>query len=107
MIGALGGGEAGIAAISTAQAAAQANRLRYSRGREQEADRIGLNTLVNADMDPNAMGRMFERMQRQLYRFSRGVFVDPPAHRITHRRCTPQDATLSRDRRMQIPKNFN
>ncbi len=79
MIGALGGGEAGIAAISTAQAAAQANQLRYSRGREQEADRIGLNTLVNADMDPNAMGRMFERMQRQ-YRFSRR----PPEFLLTH-----------------------
>lgn len=79
MIGALGGGDAGIAALSTAQAASQANQLRYSRGREQEADRIGLNTLVNANMDPNAMGRMFERMQRQ-YRFSRR----PPEFLLTH-----------------------
>ncbi len=75
----MGGGEAAIAALSTAQAAAQSNQLRYSRTREQEADRIGLNTLVEADMDPHAMGRMFERMQRA-YRFSRR----PPEFMLTH-----------------------
>lgn len=78
-IGALGGGEAGIAALSSAQAAAQSNALRYSRTREQEADRVGLNTLVEAGMDPHAMGRMFERMQRA-YRFSR----TPPEFLLTH-----------------------
>jgi predicted Zn-dependent protease len=79
MIGALGGGDAGIAAISASQAAAQSSQLRYSRGREQEADRIGLNTLVRAGMDPDAMSRMFERMQRN-YRFSR----TPPEFLLTH-----------------------
>ncbi|MFP6837463.1 MAG: M48 family metalloprotease, partial [Pseudomonadales bacterium] len=70
MIGAMGGGDAAIAAISASQAAAQSSQLRYSRGREQEADRIGLNTLVRAGMDPDAMARMFGRMQR-INRFSR------------------------------------
>jgi len=79
VIGAMGGGDAGIAAISASQAAAQSSALRYSRGREQEADRIGLNTLVNAGMDPDAMSRMFERMQRN-YRYSR----TPPEFLLTH-----------------------
>ncbi|MEM6709981.1 MAG: M48 family metalloprotease [Pseudomonadota bacterium] len=79
LIGAVGGGDAGIAALSTAQAAAQANQLRYSRSREQEADRIGLNTMINANMDPKAMARMFERMQRA-YRFTRR----PPEFLLTH-----------------------
>lgn len=79
MIGAMGGGEAAIAAISVTQAAAQSSQLRYSRGREQEADRIGLNTLVRAGMDPDGMARMFERMQRN-YRFSR----TPPEFLLTH-----------------------
>ena len=79
IIGAVGGGDAGIAAISASQAAAQSSQLRYSRGREQEADRIGLNTLVEAGMDPDAMSRMFERMQRN-YRFSR----TPPEFLLTH-----------------------
>ncbi|MEM1432655.1 MAG: M48 family metalloprotease [Pseudomonadota bacterium] len=79
VVGAVGGADAGLAALTGAQAVAQANQLRYSRTREQEADRIGLNTLVAAGMDPAAMSRMFERMQRA-YRFTRR----PPEFLLTH-----------------------
>ncbi len=79
IIGAAGGGDAALAALSTAQAANQANQLRFSRDRESEADRIGMNTLVRAQMDPAAMSRMFERMQRA-YRFTR----KPPEFLLTH-----------------------
>ena len=78
-VAAVGGGDAGLAAISSVQAATQANHLRYSRGREQEADRIGLNTLVRAGLDPQGMARMFERMSRA-YRFTR----KPPEFLLTH-----------------------
>jgi len=56
------GGDAGMAAISAAQAAAQDSAMRYSRGNEQEADRLGMQTLVRADMNPHAAPLMFERM---------------------------------------------
>ncbi|MCB1679296.1 MAG: M48 family metallopeptidase [Halioglobus sp.] len=56
------GSDAGMAAISAAQAAAQDSALRYSRSNEQEADRIGMQTLVDAGMDPHAAADMFERM---------------------------------------------
>ncbi len=56
------GGDAGMAALSAAQAAAQDSALRYSRGNEQEADRVGMLTLVEAGMDPHAAPVMFERM---------------------------------------------
>ena len=79
IIGAAGGGDAAIAALSTAQAASYANQMRFSRAREQEADRIGMNTLVRADLDPAAMSRMFERMSRA-YRFTRR----PPEFLLTH-----------------------
>jgi predicted Zn-dependent protease len=79
LVGVMGGADAGIAAVTTAQAAAQSNQLRYSRSREQEADRIGLATMVRAGYDPNGMARMFERMQRT-YRFSRR----PPEFLLTH-----------------------
>ncbi len=92
MIGAAGGGDAGLAAISTAQAAAQARALRYSRTRETEADRIGLNTMVQAGLDPNGMSRMFERMQRA-YRYTR----KPPEFLLTH----PLSETRIADARTQ------
>lgn len=65
------GGDAGLAALSASQAAAQNSALRYSRGNEQEADRIGMQTLVDAGMDPHAAPAMFERML-QASRYSGG-----------------------------------
>nr|WP_240725137.1 M48 family metalloprotease [Haliea sp. SAOS-164] len=62
VIMATAGGDAGMAAISASQALAQNNALRYSRSNEAEADRIGMQTLVDAGMDPYAAPAMFERM---------------------------------------------
>jgi predicted Zn-dependent protease len=58
------GSDAGIAAMTATQAAAQQKELRYSRSRETEADRIGIITLANAGMDPRAMAYMFERLSK-------------------------------------------
>ncbi len=58
------GGSAGMAAISAGQGLAVNERLRYSRSREAEADRVGIDTLVDAEMDPRAMAYMFERLER-------------------------------------------
>lgn len=93
MVGAVGGGDAGLAAISAAQAASQSSQLRYSRTREQEADRIGLNTMVRAGLDPSGMSRMFESMQ-QAYRFS----SRPPEFLLTH----PLTESRVADARQQV-----
>jgi predicted Zn-dependent protease len=92
-IAATTGSDAGLAAMSATQAAAEQSILRFSRGREQEADRVGISTLYAADMDPLAMARMFERMQRA-YRFSRR----PPEFLLTH----PVTETRISDARSQV-----
>ena len=74
-----GGSDAGLATMVGTQAAAVQNQLRYSRSREQEADRIGINTMVRADLDPRGMERMFARMQRA-YRFRETM----PEFLLTH-----------------------
>jgi predicted Zn-dependent protease len=102
MIGAVGGGDAGIAAISAAQAAAQQNQLRYSRTREQEADRIGMNTLVEAGFDPNGMARMFERMQNA-YRFTRR----PPEFLLTHPLSESRVADARQQAMRLAPKTYS
>lgn len=71
---AAGGGDAGIAALSATQAAAIDSALRYSRGNEQEADRVGMQTIVDAGMNPHAAPAMFERML-QASRYSGGKQV--------------------------------
>lgn len=58
------GTDVGLAALSATQAAAQDSALSYSRSNEQEADRVGMQTIVDADMDPHAAPAMFERMLR-------------------------------------------
>lgn len=98
LVGVAGGGDAGLAAISGVQAAAQSNALRYSRGREQEADRIGLNTMVRANLDPAGMSRMFERMHRS-YRFTR----TPPEFLLTHP-LTESRISDARSQAMGLPK---
>ena len=56
------GSSAGMAALSASQAAAIESQLRFSRANEQEADRIGMQTMAEAGMDPHAAPAMFERM---------------------------------------------
>jgi predicted Zn-dependent protease len=56
------GGDAGVAALTAAQAAAQDSALRYSRSNEAEADRVAMQTIVDSGMDPHAAATMFERM---------------------------------------------
>ncbi len=73
------GGDAGLAALSTAQAANQDSGLRFSRGREQEADRIGIETMNRAGLDPHAMAAMFERLAAA-YRYQQR----PPEFLLTH-----------------------
>ncbi|MEH6356288.1 MAG: M48 family metalloprotease [Marinobacter sp.] len=55
----------GIAAIAGTQALAIQNMLEYSRANEQEADRVGLDILANAGLDPRGMPEMFEIMTRK------------------------------------------
>lgn len=74
-----GDAEAGMAGLVTSQAAAIQSQLAYSRAHEREADRLGMQTLVNAGMDPQAMASFFERMLRE-QQFS----SDPPEFLLTH-----------------------
>lgn len=58
------GGDLGLAVGMSAQAVAAQNQLRYSRSFEQEADRIGMQTLTQAGYDPRAMPNFFLRLER-------------------------------------------
>ncbi len=98
VIAAAGGGDAGLAALSATQAAAIDSQLRFSRKNEQEADRIGMQTMVNAGMDPHAFAGMFEKML-QLTRFSRRY----PEFLLTHP-VTESRIADSKNRARRYPK---
>ncbi len=92
------GADAGIAAMASSQAATEQSMLRYSRAREREADRIGIETMHRAGMDPWAMAGMFERMSRAA-RYSRR----PPEFLLSHP-VTESRIADSRDRASQYPR---
>ncbi|MEM1114468.1 MAG: M48 family metalloprotease [Pseudomonadota bacterium] len=96
------GGDAGMAALTAAQAVAQDSALRYSRGNEQEADRIGMQTMVAAGMDPHAAPAMFERML-QASRYSSGNRI--PEFLRTHPLSESRIAD-TRTRALQHPKQI-
>ena len=58
------GGEAGLAALTSVIAGSVSHQLRYSRQQEMEADRIGLQILHQAKINPNAMPEMLKRLQQ-------------------------------------------
>jgi predicted Zn-dependent protease len=89
---------AGMAAIMSTQAANLQARLRFSRENEAEADRVGMQTMVNADMDPRAMPSMFESMQRA----TRYMGEKPPEFLLTHP-VTEKRIADSRNRAEQYP----
>ncbi|MFT6791224.1 MAG: putative Zn-dependent protease [Cellvibrionaceae bacterium] len=79
VIAATSGGDVGAAAIQATQAGLIDQQLRFSRNFEEEADRIGMSTLVAAGFDPHGMVEMFEQMQRAS-RFA----AEPPEFLLTH-----------------------
>jgi beta-barrel assembly-enhancing protease len=93
-----GNSDVAVAAISASQAGALQARLRFSRDMEQEADRIGMETLVSAGYDPNAMPEMFEVMH------SNGRFrTKVPEFLLTHP-LTESRISDSRARAERYPK---
>jgi len=95
---AAGAGDAGIAAIVSTQAAAIQAQRRFSRQNEQEADRVGVATMVRAGYDPRSMPNMFERLARQ-YRYE----GKPPEFLLTHP-VTESRIADTRNRAEQYPK---
>ncbi|QGX41482.1 M48 family metalloprotease [Permianibacter aggregans] len=70
---------AGIAAMSAAQAGAQQMLINHTRANESEADRIGMQILSEVNLDPYGMATFFEKME-QTTRYLRL----PPPVLLTH-----------------------
>ena len=99
ILAATAGGDAGMAAIAATQAASLQSQLRYSRLHEQEADRVGMQTMVRADLDPNAAAVMFENMLKA----SRYAGSRPPEFLLTHP-VTESRVSDARNRARQFPR---
>ena len=59
-----GGSDLGAAAATGLQAGMIQHQINFTRANEHEADRVGINTMADANFDPRAMPIFFERMGR-------------------------------------------
>ena len=99
--------QAGIAAMTAAQAGATQMIINHTRENEAEADRIGMQILADVDLDPNGMASFFEKMAAQ----TRYLRMPPPVlltHPVSEQRMA--DARLRaaelRPRRVENSQRF-
>lgn len=57
-------GQLGQAAVAMTAAGSVQHQLNFTRSHEEEADRVGMQFLVHAGFDPQAMASFFERLQQ-------------------------------------------
>ncbi|MCX7185507.1 MAG: M48 family metalloprotease [Nitrosospira sp.] len=99
--------QAGQAAAVASQALAIQSRLDFTRDHEKEADRIGLNILVDAGLDPNGMTEFFERLQKAGRFHENGAPSYLRTHPITYERIADiQNRTQSMSYR-QVPDSLD
>lgn len=104
VVAASGNTDVAIAAIPSVQAAAISASLRFSRNMEREADRIGIQNLINSGFDPYAMGDMFELMSRST-RFRSKVPEFLMSHPITETRMADSLSRANRYPKRQFSLN--
>ena len=56
--------QAGAAALAGVSGLSTQNQINFTRANEEEADRVGMQTLVRANFDPRGMPAFFETLQR-------------------------------------------
>ncbi|MBT1445562.1 M48 family metalloprotease [Shewanella sp. JM162201] len=92
--------QAGMAALATTQALATQSKINYTRQHEKEADRIGMQILVDAGFDPNGAADFFGKIAGR-YRFT----SKPPQMLLTH--PLPESRiSEARNRAAQYPHKY-
>jgi predicted Zn-dependent protease len=92
--------QAGMAALATTQALATQAKINYTRLHEKEADRIGMQILVEAGFDQNGAANFFAELATR-YRFT----TTPPQMLLTH--PLPESRiTDARNRAAQYPNRY-
>lgn len=62
-----------IGALSVGQAMSYQRQVSYTRAHEQEADRIGIQTMGKAGYDPQAMSSFFQKLEQQSRLYGSGL----------------------------------
>ena len=101
-----GNGNAAVAAIAAGTGMTVQKQLDFTYSFEQEADRIGMQTLKKAAYDPNAMATFFERLQKhnRLYENNAPDFLR--THPVTYKRISDAQARAGELKFKPVPDSL-
>ncbi len=96
-LGSQGQGDASMALMTAMSGGMIQKTLNFSRSNEREADRVGIETLYQADLDPNGVPVFFERLQKATR------FYGQPLEFLSTHPVTQERIADSRNRAEQYP----
>lgn len=94
------------AASAFGQAGVVQSQLNFTRGNEQEADRIGLQILERSGYDPHAMPTFFERLQRATRLYEGGAPSYLRTHPLTYERIADVQNRVQNLPYRQVPDSL-
>ncbi|MEP1382573.1 MAG: M48 family metalloprotease [Paraglaciecola sp.] len=98
--------EAGIAALSTANAASAQSSINYTRQNEKEADRVGINILAQAGFDPNGASSFFGILaEKSRLKSTRLAFLQ--THPLPESRIADARSRAASYRPRNVPPSLN
>lgn len=98
--------EAGMAAVSATNAAAQQASINYTRSNEKEADRIGIQILARSGYDPNAAASFFGKLAEK-YRLRSTPFAYLMTHPLPQSRIADARARAAAFPTSRVNENIN
>lgn len=97
---------AGIAAMASVQGVAAQQQVNFTRANEEEADRIGIDTLARAGYDPYAMAGFFQKLTRATRLYDSGAPELLRTHPVTTDRIADGLARAERYGHRQRPDSL-
>jgi len=99
--------ELGMAALTAIQAGSIQFQIDFTRSNEQEADRIGMQTLVQSNLDPRSMPIFFERLQQSSRYYGKGIPEFLRTHPVTASRISDTRSRAENYSYRQYPDSLN
>ena len=96
-------GQAAEAAAAFGQASAIQSQLNFTRDNERDADRVGVQILEQAGLDPRAMASFFDRLQRATRVYETGAPSYLRTHPLTYERIADIQNRLQGSTYRQVP----
>ena len=98
--------DAGLAALAAVQAGSTQYQINFTRDNEEEADRIGIQILSRADLNPRSMPVFFQRLQQSSRYYGRNIPEFLRTHPVTASRIADTLGRAEKYPYRQFPNSF-